>query len=133
MNNKHSLKNKEFGMYIRKLRENRDLTLAQVAERLGFSLNYISQLERGERPPTDKLIIRFSQFYKVNEDFLFRKSGQIPLRVRKVIARNIKLEKSLSFVDKRNLSQEVENQIVIKIHRMIAEFFNVDESDILSE
>ena len=45
----------------------------------------------------------------------------------------LKLEKSLSFVDKRNLSQEVENQIVIKIHRMIAEFFNVDESDILSE
>ncbi|WP_077318174.1 helix-turn-helix domain-containing protein [Virgibacillus proomii] len=133
MSNKHGLKNMEFGIYIRELREKRGLTLAQVAERLDLSINYVSQLERNLRKPTDKLVIEFSQLYKVDQDILFRKSGQIPLRVRKVINRNTNLQKSLSFVDKRNLSQEVEKQIVIRIHRMIAEFFNVDESDILSK
>lgn len=133
MNNKHSFKFKEFGMYIRKLRENRGLTLAQVAERLDLSTNYVSQLERGLRKPTDRLVIEFSRLYKVDEDILFRKSGQIPLRVRKVINRNINLQKSLSFVDKSNLSQEIENQIMIKIHPMIATSLNEDEGDILSE
>lgn len=133
MNNKHDLQNEEFGTYIRGLREKRGLTLAQVARRLDLSINYVSQLERDLRKPTDKLVIEFSRLYKVDEDILFRKSGQIPLRVRKVINRNINLQKSLSFVDKSNLSQEIENQIMIKIHRMIATSLNEDEGDILRE
>lgn len=38
-----------FGDYLKRLRELEDLTIAELGERLGFSPQYISQLEKGHR------------------------------------------------------------------------------------
>jgi transcriptional regulator with XRE-family HTH domain len=38
---------KEFGKYIKKLREDKKLTLLEVAEVIGLSYSYLSQIESG--------------------------------------------------------------------------------------
>ena len=46
-----------FGAYLRGKREERNMTLAQVAGKLGISLAYLSRIERDrENAPKDELI-----------------------------------------------------------------------------
>lgn len=40
-----------FGDFIRTCRRNRELTLQEVADELGVSVVYVSEVERGKRPP----------------------------------------------------------------------------------
>lgn len=133
LNEKYNLEYEDFGSYIRELRERRRLTLVQIAEKLKISTNYVSQLERNIRRPTDELIIGFSKLYNIDEDVLFQKSGQVPLRSRKVVSRNKNLQKSLSFIYKSSLSKEKESEIMNEFVRIIAGSLNVNDDDILNE
>ena len=49
--------NNEFGEYIRKLRNERNLTLRQLAEKIGISSYYLSYLETGKKTNPDIKII----------------------------------------------------------------------------
>ena len=50
-----------FGRYIRRAREERALTLTEVARRLDISIAYLSRIERErEKPPPDRLIRRMT-------------------------------------------------------------------------
>ena len=40
-----------FGALLRRQRKERELTLGRVAEELGISLTFLSEVERGEKPP----------------------------------------------------------------------------------
>lgn len=68
----------QFGRFIKELRLNHNWRIIDVAERLNVSINYISQLERGKRRATDKLIKKFSKLYGVNEVVLYQISGRLP-------------------------------------------------------
>ena len=43
---------KAFGAHLRKMRQDRGLTLEQLEEKTGIDSKQISRLERGERSPT---------------------------------------------------------------------------------
>lgn len=47
-----------FGLYLRKLREDRNLRQADLAEKIGVSPVYISDIERGRRNPPDSEKLR---------------------------------------------------------------------------
>ncbi|AIF42167.1 repressor protein [Virgibacillus sp. SK37] len=81
---------------MRWMRLKRGFTLSQVADGLGISTNYVSQLERGERKVTDDLVVSFAKLYNIDEDILFWKSGKIPLGVRKLIVNDKSLQEALS-------------------------------------
>lgn len=59
-----------FGSYLRQKRDSAGLTIKEVAERLGFSSSYISQLEKGVRVPSPKQLSALAQAYGVTEDDL---------------------------------------------------------------
>lgn len=59
-----------FGSYLRSRREEKGLTIKEVAERLGFSSSYISQLEKGARVPSPKQLGVLAQAYGVTEEDL---------------------------------------------------------------
>jgi len=56
-----------FGSYLKQKRESSQLTMKEVAERLGFSSSYISQLENGARVPSPKQLPILAEAYGVTE------------------------------------------------------------------
>lgn len=122
-----------FGIYIRNLRIKNNLTLAQVSKMLNVSINYISQMERGERKATEQFISEFSKLYQVNEDLLFRKAGRIPIDVMEELRDNITLQRAIAFIKRRNISESKRNKIRDEIINVFAESFNLHRDDVLNE
>jgi len=59
-----------FGSYLKQKREDSQLTMKEVAERLGFSSSYISQLENGTRVPSPKQLSVLAKAYDLTEEDL---------------------------------------------------------------
>lgn len=55
---------------IRDLREDHDMTQAQVALLLGTTKNQVGKYERGEQDMNIKHLITLCTFYKVSADFI---------------------------------------------------------------
>jgi transcriptional regulator with XRE-family HTH domain len=58
----------EFGIYLKKLREDRKLTLRDVEEKARISNAYLSQVEQGKKGiPTIKILSRLAEAYGVSD------------------------------------------------------------------
>ena len=67
-----------FGVKLRYLRQQRHLTQADVASKLGFASHvHVSYLEAGQRQPSVDTAIRVAQFFGVTLDYLLR--DEIPV------------------------------------------------------
>lgn len=55
---------------LRRIRDSRDLTLAEVSERTGISKSTLSRLENGQRRPTLELLLPLADVYRVPLDDL---------------------------------------------------------------
>lgn len=62
-----------FGSYLKKQRESNNWTIKELAERLGFSSSYVSQLENGTRNPSHKQLAAFAKAYQLPEEELKRR------------------------------------------------------------
>jgi transcriptional regulator with XRE-family HTH domain len=68
----------DFGRYLRRLRQERDLTLKQVELASGVSNAYISQLERGRRKsPHPDILKGLAKAYGVPVEDLLRAAGYL--------------------------------------------------------
>jgi transcriptional regulator with XRE-family HTH domain len=61
-----------FGEAVRRLRKEKDYTLAEVAGKVGISITYLSQIEKGQRKPPcpeiiDKIAIALWTKHKIRE------------------------------------------------------------------
>lgn len=56
----------EVGLRVRALRMQRDLTQQELAYMADLSISAISRLERGDRPPTIRIIRRLAAAFQVN-------------------------------------------------------------------
>ncbi|MFA5125066.1 MAG: helix-turn-helix domain-containing protein [Patescibacteria group bacterium] len=59
-----------FGSYLKKQRETNKWTAKDIADRLGFSASYVSQLENDARLPSQKQLSLLAKAYEVSEDEL---------------------------------------------------------------
>jgi len=59
-----------FGSYLKNQRESKNWTIKELAERLGFSSSYISQLENGTRNPSHKQLAVLAKAYQLPEEEL---------------------------------------------------------------
>lgn len=71
----------EFGLYLKSLREGKDLTLNELAQKTGYSDAYISQVEKGRRknPPTIDMLKHLSDALNTPYSELLRKAGYAEL------------------------------------------------------
>lgn len=58
------------GTDLRKLRENKNMTLAQVSEQLNIPATTIAAYERGIRKPKIKNLVKLADFYDVSLSML---------------------------------------------------------------
>lgn len=61
---------KKIGACVRKLRENRVMTIGCLAEEMNCSRNHMNKAERGVRSYPIDLLIEHSQFFDVSLDYL---------------------------------------------------------------
>lgn len=70
------MKANEFGLYIRKLRNEKEMTIRQLELYSGVSNSYLSQLENGKRGiPSPDIIKKISNGLKVDYNDLMIKAG----------------------------------------------------------
>lgn len=70
----------EFGLYLRNLRKENNLSIRQLAERSNVSNAYLSQVENGKRSsPSPEILKKLSEHLNVSYDELMNKAGYIEL------------------------------------------------------
>lgn len=65
----------DVGSYIRDQRRNAQLSLRKLAERAGVSNPYLSQIERGLRQPSAKILKGIATALQVSAESLFTQAG----------------------------------------------------------
>ncbi|MGB6538630.1 MAG: helix-turn-helix transcriptional regulator [Xanthobacteraceae bacterium] len=68
-----------FGHYLRREREQRDITLTELARRVEVSIAYLSRIERErENAPPDHLISALAGALRIRPDDLFAAARRLP-------------------------------------------------------
>lgn len=73
------LSNKELGAYLKKLREDRNLSLRQVDYRSSVSYSHLSMIENGSRKPTALTLKELAKVYNIDYIDLYEKAGYLDL------------------------------------------------------
>lgn len=69
-----------FGEKLRTLRNYHQLTLAQLAERLGYTTHsYLSEIEAGKKQPTAQLALKIALLFDCTTDELLRDDRELNL------------------------------------------------------
>jgi transcriptional regulator with XRE-family HTH domain len=78
----------EFGAFIRKEREARDISLRKMAKKIGVSATYLSQVELDRfPPPTEDRVKAIAKIIDCNPDYLLAKAGRISTDISDIIKR----------------------------------------------
>jgi transcriptional regulator with XRE-family HTH domain len=67
----------DLGEFIRRQREVQELTLRQLAQMTGISNPYLSQIERGLREPSEKVLEALADNLKLSADVLYEQAGRV--------------------------------------------------------
>jgi transcriptional regulator with XRE-family HTH domain len=66
------------GEFIRRQRELQELSMRQLADLVGISNPYLSQIEHGLREPSEKVLDAIAQNLQLSADTLYEHSGRRP-------------------------------------------------------
>jgi transcriptional regulator with XRE-family HTH domain len=66
------------GEIIRRQREMAELSMRQFAEQVGISNPYLSQIERGLREPSERVLDAIANALRTSADMLYEQAGVIP-------------------------------------------------------
>ena len=95
------------GGYLQRLRKAGKHILADVANAVGISPTYLSDIEHGRKLPSDLAIRELAKFYEINELDLFSQFGKIPISVKEELHDNVWLQRTLLKIRKsKKLSDE---------------------------
>ncbi|MBC9786580.1 helix-turn-helix domain-containing protein [Heliobacterium chlorum] len=109
----------DVGEYLRGLREKHELTLTELGKKVGVSAAYLSELERGFKTPSDKLIMELAVLYEIDIEDLFNRFGKISATATTVLEKNPGIQKTLATISRDPRLSEEEKQ------DLYDEFFNV--------
>jgi len=69
-----------FGLFLKQQRETNGWTIKELADRLGFSSSYISQLENGTRVPSQKQLAILAKAYRVSDEELSKRWAEAKIQ-----------------------------------------------------
>ena len=71
-------RSQRLGEIIRRQRELGELSMRQFAELVGISNPYLSQIERGLREPSERVVAAIAEALHVSADSLYEQAGMSP-------------------------------------------------------
>lgn len=79
----------QFGAFIRRKREEKDLGLREMAKKIGISPTYLSKCERDEfPPPTEDRVRAIAKELECDVDDLLARAGRVPSDISDIIKRH---------------------------------------------
>jgi len=80
---------KEFGAFVRREREKREIGLREMAKIIGVSPTYLSKVERGEfKEPVEKKVRAIAKIIECDPEELMALAGRMPSELADIIKRN---------------------------------------------
>ncbi|MCW2278696.1 helix-turn-helix domain-containing protein [Heliophilum fasciatum] len=103
-------RNMDVGEYLKELRAQKELSLTRVGQDLKVSATYLSEIERGQKVPSDHLIRQMASYYAIDEDLLFSRFGKVPVAARRVLEDHPRLMKTLADIGRHDALPEDKKQ-----------------------
>lgn len=100
------------GQMLKDKRLSMNLSLSDVSLVVGMSLNYLSEIERGLKKPSDNLIEKISDYYGIDIDYLFCAFDKIPKIVRGKVNEKMFLTKAIREIEERKDLREDRKQFI---------------------
>jgi transcriptional regulator with XRE-family HTH domain len=100
-----------FGEYIRRQRELHDLTMRQLADLVGISNPYLSQIERGLREPSERVLEAIADNLEMSAETLKRHRARRPQEddgEQPAVVAAIRADKDLSASQRKSLIEVYE-------------------------
>jgi len=110
------------GGYLQKLRVERNLRLIDVSSKINISPNFLSEIEKGKRIPSDSNIRKLAKLYNVDEIELFDMYGKIALSVKEELIENKGLQKTLILIRESGMSGEDKVRLYDGFYEMYKSF-----------
>lgn len=73
------LSKEELGIYLKKIRNLKDISLREVDKRTGISYTHLNMIENGKRNVTPALLRNLANLYNVDYLDLYEKAGYVDL------------------------------------------------------
>ena len=79
----------QFGAFVRREREAREIGLREMAKKIGVSPTYLSKVERDEfKPPTEDKVRAIARIIECDPEELLALAGRMPSDLADIIKRN---------------------------------------------
>jgi transcriptional regulator with XRE-family HTH domain len=79
----------KFGRTIRKLREGKNISIAQLAKKVGMSPTYLAPIERDVfPPPAEDKVVRIAKVLNQDSDEFLALAGRVSSDLHRIIRRN---------------------------------------------
>jgi HTH-type transcriptional regulator, competence development regulator len=109
-------RNIKFGAYIRRVREEREFGLREMAKKIGVSPTYLSKVERDEfPPPAEDKVCKIAEIFEIDVDELLALAGKVSTDLSDIIkerpvelAALLRTTKGMTSDDVARLAQEAE-------------------------
>lgn len=113
------------GAKLRELRKATSNSIFKVGRLIGVSGNYISQIERGDRPASDAVLVALAELYSVDKKELFNLYGRIENEEVDMLMKNPELRKTLTeMTSNKHLSKEDMDEMVREFQQIAEKYFN---------
>jgi len=77
-----------FGKLLKSLRNEKGVSIKQLAAELGLNYTYISKLENSKVNPSSKVISKFSDYFNYSSDELMLAADKIPKDILEILKNN---------------------------------------------
>ena len=116
---------KEAGAKLRELRKATKLSVFKVGRAIGMSGNYISQIERGERPASDAALVALADLYGVDQKELFALYGKLPNEEVNIIMQMPELRNLfIEVTGKKELSDQDRQEMLEEFKMIAKKYYN---------
>lgn len=118
------------GVYLKQLRIDLGLSLADLGKRIDVSAAYLSNIEQGVKSMSDQFIRQIAEFYDINEDFIYELLGRPLLSAREELEDSQELQQLLAHIRKNEeLSDDKKEELICKMRKLYVEFVSEIETD----
>lgn len=111
------------GSYLKQLRQDMELSLADLGRKLGVSAAYLSNIEQGVKTMSDHFVRQIAEYFEIDETVVFDLLGRVPLLAREQLDEASNLQELLVEIKRdRKLTDEKKQILFDQMYKLYKNF-----------